>query len=357
MLVGAVLAVVVLAGCTGAGSDKRSENGSGTAARDASAPRAPAPEAATSGEASEASPGGKTAPIDPAQGQRKIVLTAEIRLRVTDPDRATQEAQAVARLHGGMVADERTDRALDPTQGTSSTMLTLKVAPAEFDKALDELGRIGSVLSRQRAAKDVTDEVVDVESRIESQRRSVERTRQLMAKATSITDIVALEGELNSREADLESLLARRQALTAQTDLSTITVTIEVAPTTPSPGKHKDDEGFAGAVGDAWSAGWHGIYNTGRVISVVAAALFPFAAVLLVLWLIERLSGRPVRRLLTRVRDRRRDRAHRPVDTGPWRTPAGPPGYLPPPPPHTPPATGTGQTGPAADSRRGNDTD
>jgi len=338
VLAGVVLGVVVLAGCTDGGSGTRAGSDSGAAPRDMSAPRSAAPEAGKAADPLASSPGAEAASIDPAAAQRRIVLTAELRLRVADPDRAAQEAQAIARLRGGMVADERTDRALDPSQGRSSTLLTLKVAPAEFDRALDELSRIGAVLSRQRTAKDVTDEVVDVDSRIESQRRSVERTRQLMAKATSITDIVALEGELSRREADLESLLKRQQALVAQTDLSTITVTIEVEPTKPaSTGKKDDDEGFVDAVGDAWSAGWHGIYNAGRVVSVVAAAVFPFAAVLFVLWLIERFSGRPVRRSLARVRARGRDRA--PADFGGWRVPTGPSGVPPAPPaPLTPPA-------------------
>jgi len=355
VLAGVVLGVVVLAGCTDGGSGTRAGSDSGAAPRDMSAPRSAAPEAGKAADPLASSPGAEAASIDPAAAQRRIVLTAELRLRVADPDRAAQEAQAIARLRGGMVADERTDRALDPSQGRSSTLLTLKVAPAEFDRALDELSRIGAVLSRQRTAKDVTDEVVDVDSRIESQRRSVERTRQLMAKATSITDIVALESELSRREADLESLLKRQQTLVAQTDLSTITVTIEVEPTTSVPPKKKkdDDEGFVEAVGDAWSSGWHGIYNAGRVVSVVAAAVFPFAVVLSVLWLIERFSGRPVRRSVARVRARRRDRA--PVDAGGWRAQTGPNGFPSappaPPPPHAPASGGrTEESRPADDA-------
>ncbi|MYV98409.1 DUF4349 domain-containing protein, partial [Streptomyces sp. SID3343] len=268
----------------------------------------------TPGKASnEAAAGnGPAAAVDPAAAQRKVVLTAELRIRVPDPDRATGDAQGVARLHGGLVSDERTSRAPDPSSAerygsTATTVLTLKVPPAEFDKTLDELSRIGKVLNRQRAAKDVTDEVVDVNSRIESQRRSVERTRQLMDKATTISDIVTVESELTRREADLESLLKRQQSLTAQTDLSTITLTIDGEPGKAAPPKDKgedDDSGFADSVGDAWSGGWHALYAAGSVVSVVCAAVFPFALILVLLWLANRFTGRPVNRLLATARHR-----------------------------------------------------
>ncbi|MFI6583822.1 DUF4349 domain-containing protein [Embleya sp. NPDC050493] len=301
-------AVLAVGGCSGDGSGDKDRSGSG-ANPAAAAPAAPA------------TPGTKTGPsaaVDPAAGQRKVVLTGELRVRVPDLDRATGDAQGVARARGGLVTDERTTRSTEQEAnraGAATTTLTLKVPPTEFDRALDELSRIGRVLNRQRTAKDVTDEVVDVDSRIASQRRSVERTRQLMDKAATIADIVTLEGELTRREADLESLLKRQQALTAQTDLSTITITITTDPERTAD-RHRDDDGFAGAIGDAWSAGWHGLAGTGRVIAIVLAAIFPFALILILVWLIDRFTGRRLRRL-RRSRPTRRTRPPVPIRFGP----------------------------------------
>ncbi|WP_406298924.1 DUF4349 domain-containing protein [Embleya sp. NBC_00888] len=294
VLATAVAAVLLVGGCSGDGSGDKDRSGSG------SKPAAGAAEAAP---AVPGAPGGKAAPnpaVDPAAGQRKVVLTGDLRIRVPDLDRATADAQAVARARGGLVTDERTTRSTDPDASrtdAATTTLTLKVPPTEFDRALDELSRIGKVVNRQRTAKDVTDEVVDVNSRVESQRRSMERTRQLMDRADTIADITTLESELTRREADLESLLKRQQALTAQTDLSTITVTIGSDPKQAAAEPKDDDDGFTGAVGDAWSAGWHGLAGTGRVIAIVLAAVFPFALILIAVWLLDRFTGRRLRRL------------------------------------------------------------
>jgi hypothetical protein len=57
----------------------------------------------------------------------------------------------------------------------------------------------------------VTDEVVDVDSRIASQRRSIDRIRVLLDQAVNIDDIVRIESELADREAEMDSLLQRQE--------------------------------------------------------------------------------------------------------------------------------------------------
>ena len=53
--------------------------------------------------------------------------------------------------------------------------------------------------------------------------------RACSPKATSISEIVSVEGELTRREADLESLLAKQKSLAGQTQLATITLTLSAA--------------------------------------------------------------------------------------------------------------------------------
>ena len=65
-----------------------------------------------------------------------------------------------------------------------------------------------------------------MESRIKTQRASVARIRELMDQATKLSDVVTLEGELSSRQADLESLLAQQTSLKDRTSLATITLSL-----------------------------------------------------------------------------------------------------------------------------------
>ncbi len=79
-----------------------------------------------------------------------------------------------------------------------------------YEEVLDELEGAGELLERSAKAEDVTDQVVDVDSRVKSRRASVVRVRELMDKATKLSDVVTLEGELSTRQAELEALLARQ---------------------------------------------------------------------------------------------------------------------------------------------------
>ena len=61
--------------------------------------------------------------------------------------------------------------------GSAQATLTLRVPPTAFGPTLDALGRLGKELDRQRSAEDVTTQVADVDSRVRSQQRSVDRVR------------------------------------------------------------------------------------------------------------------------------------------------------------------------------------
>lgn len=123
--------------------------------------------------------------------------------------------------------------------------------------------------------------MVDLDSRLTSQRASVDRVRALLAQAKDLGEIVRIEGELTRRTADLESLEARLAALTARVDLSTIELRLIGEGVTA---------GAAGAPGfrDGLDAGWQVLAGLGRAASVAAGVLVPFSPLLavgaLVLW-------------------------------------------------------------------------
>ncbi|MEU6574199.1 DUF4349 domain-containing protein [Streptomyces sp. NPDC046805] len=217
-----------------------------------------------------------------------IIRTASLRVRVKDVPTALDDARAAAEDAGGYVGDENTLRDSD---GHERTRIVLRVPGSAYDKVLTDLQGAGKLISRTAKATDVTDQVVDVESRIKSQRASVARIRALMDRATKLGDVVTLEGELSHREADLEALLAQQASLKDRTDLATITLTLSETPVKKAA--KDDDPSFL----DAVSGGWHAFVTMLRWIALVLGAVAPFAALaalLALLWL------RVVRPRLTR---------------------------------------------------------
>lgn len=201
--------------------------------------------------------------------------------------KAAAVARSAAEGSGGLVADEKTER-VDDTHDMSR--LVLRVPQGEYEAVLKRLAGTGKLLSRTSSAKDVTDQVVDVESRIATQRASVARVRKLMDQAEKLSDVVTLEGELSSRQASLESLLAQQASLKDRTTLATITLDLSEPETAAKDGD--DGPGFLDALG----GGWHAFVTALLWLAMAVGAAAPFlaaAAVLLLLWrLLRRLPGR-----------------------------------------------------------------
>ncbi|QWF79918.1 DUF4349 domain-containing protein [Amycolatopsis sp. CA-230715] len=250
---------VALAGCTSGGQASRTADSGSGAQNEMAAPQAP-------------SPGKAPAPGKPVAGQgqaedRKLAKTATIALTAPDPAAAGEGARRAATAAGGFVGEERTDG--------DSASLSVSVPAAKLDSALDELAKLGTVVRKVQNAQDVTEQVVDVQSRLATQRKSVERVRALLDRAGSVSEIASVESELTTRETELEALQAKQNTLTAQVDMATISVSVSLPPASKpdsAPG------GFTSGLADGWSAFL--IFGSGVLTGLGAAA--PFLALLLI---------------------------------------------------------------------------
>ncbi len=83
-----------------------------------------------------------------------------------------------------------------------------------------------------------------------------------------------LEGELSTRESDLEALLAQQASLKDRTSLATITLSLSQTPVAKAAAKD-DGPGFV----DAVAGGWHVFVTMLRWIALSLGAVLPFAAV------------------------------------------------------------------------------
>ncbi|MFF1692879.1 DUF4349 domain-containing protein [Streptomyces sp. NPDC058257] len=214
-----------------------------------------------------------------------IIRTATLTVRVKDVPKALDEARAAATDAGGVVGDETTDR---DGRGHERSRIVLRVPQDRYEEVLTSLEGTGRLIERKAKAQDVTDQVVDVESRVKSQRASVARVRELMDKATKLSDVVSLEGELSSRQSELEALLAQQSSLKDRTSLSTITLSLSESAVKKADADD-DDPTFA----DALSGGWSAFVAMLRWVAVVIGAVLPFVALAALLSLLWRRVVRP----------------------------------------------------------------
>ncbi|MFF5704067.1 DUF4349 domain-containing protein [Streptomyces sp. NPDC012794] len=267
MLAGLPLAAALV--LTGCGAD-----GGGSAASDraavagpregAAAPGKPGAGAAAPPAAAQDSKAGPQAPLRP-----HVIRTGTLTIETAGPQKALATARTAAEGAGGYVGNESTERGRD---GRLTSTLTLRVPGERFDAVLGALEGSGKLLNRKVEAQDVTEKVADVDSRVKSQQASVARVREMMEKASALSDVVMLEGELSRRQSDLESLLAQQNALKDQTSLGTITVSVSE----PAAGPEKPREEEEPGLGDALSGGWGVFVTLVRYLALAVAAVLPF---------------------------------------------------------------------------------
>ncbi|MBZ3904592.1 DUF4349 domain-containing protein [Streptomyces griseiscabiei] len=268
-------AALALTGCSGGGDDAASLSSGAEAQSKADAGAVRQQEGAAAEDTSD----GKAADVPPSIASSHIIRTATLTVRVKDVPKALGEARTAVENAGGYVGDESTTR---DGKDRERTRVVLRVPAEEYEEVLSALEGTGELIERKTKAQDVTDQVVDVESRIKTQQASVARIRELMNRATKLGDVVTLEGELSTRQADLEALLAQQKSLKDRTSLATITLSL--SETAVKKADKKDEEpGFM----DALAGGWNAFVAVFRWLAMALAAILPFAlltALALLVW-------------------------------------------------------------------------
>lgn len=202
----------------------------GDATADRAAPLgAPPPQPGNTGvtEESAGASGDDSAPVafqQVADG-RIIIYTSNMLVEVEDVTLATRQAQTAIAGLGGLVFGQDTT-----TEPFPRTVLTFRVLPEDFQEALNLLAGLGDLESQQVSTNDVTDRVVDLESRITTSEASVERLREFLRNAVDLEDVAQLEAQLLQRETDLELLRGQLRTVRDQAALATIFLTL-VGPT------------------------------------------------------------------------------------------------------------------------------
>ncbi len=192
---------------------------------------------------------GRAGKARPAVQARAVIQTGSVELRSDDVQAARDKVESIVTAHGGQIDDERSTS--DEDGELRTTHLVLRFPSADFEATLDELREVADLQSATSKSKDVTTEVINNDVRVRAQARSIKRIEQLLDRARSIRDIMAIEEQLSRRQADLDSLESQQAWLSNQTSLATITVEIN---RTDVPVDDETDRGFLAGL----SAGWNG---------------------------------------------------------------------------------------------------
>jgi hypothetical protein len=259
--------------------------------RDASMSAMPTP-ATAYGLSAESADGRATTDVAQNSTQpwdRMIIRTGTLHLTVKDVGDSIQRVRAAANASGGYVFSSETRNEGEYTYAT----ITLYVPAGNFDQVLPELralgGQVTKVANESISSSDVTEEYTDLDSQLRNLQATEGRMLALQAKAERMEDILAIDRELRTVQADIERIQGRMNYLGKRAEMSTLTVYLSpvVAPTPfvePQPAWQP-----LKAAEDAWNASLELLAAAATAVITAVVFLWWLAPVLaLVVWALAR---------------------------------------------------------------------
>lgn len=181
--------------------------------------------------------GADAAAQPPAPSDRKIIKNGEQKLEVQETDVAIDRVTQIASDAGGYIVSSRTWFANADDASYKYAMITLGVPADQFEPVLRRLRAVAlRVLDETASGEDVTDQFVDLESKLENLKVTRDRLRTFLDRAETVEEALKVNQDLAAIEEEIATVQGRINYLAGRSSYSTIVVNLEpVIPPTPTP--------------------------------------------------------------------------------------------------------------------------
>jgi uncharacterized coiled-coil protein SlyX len=168
----------------------------------------------------------------PYQAGRLILKDGEMDLLVEDTDRAIDQITQIAVDVGGYVVSSET-RMRDTYKLAT---LKLGVPSEQFEDVQRRMRALAvQVLNETASGQDVSDEYVDLESRLANLEATAARIREFLTQAKTVEEALKVNAELSKVEDEIEKIKGRMNFLKDRAAYSTLTIGLEPVQPTPTP--------------------------------------------------------------------------------------------------------------------------
>jgi hypothetical protein len=212
------------------------------------------------------------------QDKRMIIRSGSMNLEVDKYDETEGKIKEIANRFNGYITNTSASlNAAGKKQGT----ITIRVPSDKFDGMLTELSKIGKVMNQNITGQDVTQEYMDSEARLKTQRELESRLLKLLVEKTArLTDVVDVETKLASVRENIERTEGRMRYLKDQASYSTLAVSVyEPSMLTTSSGG-----GFFYELGQGFEKGLTGFTAVLRGLITFIIALLPIFIILYIIY-------------------------------------------------------------------------
>ena len=219
------------------------------------------------------------------QIEKKIIKTADISISVEDYQDALVAVKKVISEKGAYIGDESEENASYRITGN----ILIRVPREKFDDLMGSIvGIAETVDSKSIHVEDVTEQFIDIQSRLKNKREVENQYREILKQAKTIDEILRVNEHLRIITEEIESKEGRLKYLQSQVNFSTIRLYMY-------QNYEQSYIGFFGKFGEAFSGGWDGLLNF--IIGLVYLWPFLIIAGVLTWWIRKRILKRKTKNI------------------------------------------------------------
>ncbi len=156
-----------------------------------------------------------------ASDNRVVIRESNLSLLVEDVEKTGDKIISYAKQSGGYMVDTSYTR---PTESPFAN-ITVRVPTEKLDEALVYFKSLSlKVTSENLVGTDVTDQYTDIQSRLDTLNQARAKFEEIMAKATSVDDIVNVQQQLMNIQEQIDSYKGQQKAIDENAKLTKIIV-------------------------------------------------------------------------------------------------------------------------------------
>ena len=209
-----------------------------------------------------------TSETDVTVYERKLTKNGSIRFETSNLNKTKQLIMSAVSSLNGYVSNDNISESNNHTENT----LTVRVPADKNDSLIAIIESNASKIDYKSIdVQDVTEQFIDLDTRVKTKKEVETRYRELLSRATSVEEILKIEEQIGNIRTEIESAEGRLRYLSNQVQYSTLHVTFY---------EKYSNFGFWGKMGKAFKNGWNsllwlliGIANLWAIILFIAAVI------------------------------------------------------------------------------------
>lgn len=206
------------------------------------------------------------------KAEQKIIRSADLKFQCDDLAKTNDRIISSVRKYGGYLQNDREAKEYSEVSRT----IQVRIPSKNFDNFLKDVSDgVAYFDEKNITSEDVTDEYIDNESRVKTQKALENRYLELLKKANKVSEMLEIEEKLSQIREEIESKQARLNYLQTQVEMSSFTITFYKN----MPQKESASVSFGSKIGNALKSGVNAVLD----FFIWLLEMWPFIIILVAL--------------------------------------------------------------------------